>query len=210
MNIWKHCLLSQKKFGGKSEDYVPVHKFMDSSKLFYYHVKHRLLLHNLYGIELCIELLGDFIINSDGKTILVRDVAAEHCKEDLYGAVPTLNDWLSEADVLLRKNIEVPKVQDIALEAFLMRPYLRSGLRSSLLITYSNFGVYLVEQFFDTTKALALMNLLPAQQTVQHVLKEFKFTQKWQYSTDKNELNWLNEQENGNNTAKRTTIETAS
>ncbi len=34
MNIWKHSLLSAKKFGGKPEDYFEIHKFLDSSKLF--------------------------------------------------------------------------------------------------------------------------------------------------------------------------------
>jgi hypothetical protein len=197
MNTWKHSLLSRKKFGGQPEDYVPVHNFLDSSKLFYYHLKHRLLLHHLYGIELCIELMGDFLVNSEGKTVLVRDVAAEHCREDLYGAVPTLNDWLKEADERISPQLQIPSLQDAQVEAFLMRPYLRSGLQSALLITYSNFGVYLVEQFFGIQKALELAKILPANQTVQQVLQSFKCTEKWQYTPDKNEINWLNEQENG-------------
>jgi hypothetical protein len=205
MNIWKHCLLSQKKFGGKPEDYVSVHKFLDSSKLFYYHLKHRLLLHNLYGIEICVERLGDFIVNTDGKTVLVRDVAAEHCKEDLYGAVPTLNDWLKNSDEAIKSQLLIPTIHDATVEAFLMRPFLRSGLHSSLLITYSNFGVYLVEQFFGAPAALELAKLIPATQTVQQMLKSFQPSEKWQYTPDKNELNWLNEQENGQQTTQRAT-----
>lgn len=178
-------------------DYVAVHRFMDSSKLFYYHLKHRLLLHNLYGIELAIELLGDFVINSDGKTILVRDIAAEHCREDLFGVVPTLNDWLKNADEELSKEINIPQITDSELEYFLMRPYLRSGLRSSLLITYSNFGVYLVERFLSKEQALQLADLLPATQNVQRLLQVFHCTERWQYTPDKNELNWLKQLENG-------------
>ncbi len=67
MNIWQHALLSERKFGGKPEDYTHIHRFIDSSKYFYYHVKHRMLLHNLYGVELCTELFGEFVVNSKGK-----------------------------------------------------------------------------------------------------------------------------------------------
>ena len=52
MNIWDHSRLSVRKFGGKEKDYFQIHKFLDSSKLFYNHVKHRILLHNLYGVEI--------------------------------------------------------------------------------------------------------------------------------------------------------------
>ena len=94
MNIWEHCLISQRKFGGSPEDYEKVHSFIDSSKYFFYHVKHRLLLHNLFGVELAVELMGNFIQNSAGKQVLVRDIAVEHCREDLDGKIPTLSDWL--------------------------------------------------------------------------------------------------------------------
>jgi hypothetical protein len=200
MDIWKHCLLSQRKFGGEPEDYVQVHKFMDSSKLFFYHLKHRLLLHNLYGIELAIELLGDFVINQTGKTVLVRDIAAEHCREDLFGVVPSLNDWLTNANDTISKELILPKIDDSSLEYFLMRPYLRSGLHSSLLITYSNFGVYLVEKFLGQEQALLLASLLPATQNVQRLLHLFHCTERWQYTPDKNELNWLKQLENGQTT----------
>ena len=140
MNYWKHSLLSEKKFGGLANDYVEIHKFLDSSKLFVFHLKHRLLLHNTYGIELCIELFGDFITNSDGKIVLVRDIAAEHCREDLCGAVPTLNDWFKNYDNQILENIIIPKLSDEKLAAFIMKPFLRSGLKASLILTCSNFG----------------------------------------------------------------------
>ncbi len=173
---------------------------MDSSKFFYYHVKHRLLLHNLYGIELCVGLLGDFISTSDGKKVPVRDVAAEHCREDLYGTVPTLNDWLKGSDEVISQQLQLPEIQNAAVKAFLVRPFLRSGLQSALLITYSNFGVYLVERFLGADEALELARLLPPGQTVQQLLKSFQCTEKWQYTPDKSELNWLKEQENGQRT----------
>ena len=190
MNIWKHSQLSQKKFGGKPEDYIQIHKFLDSSKLFYYHVKHRLLLHNLYGIELCCELLGDVLLNSDGKNVVVRDIAAEHCKEDLSGVVPSLNDWLKD----FKSSVPVvPEIEDEELKAFVLKPYLRSGIEASMFITCSNFGVSLVEKFLGNEKALMLAKQLPQEQTIQSFLKSFKFSEHWQYTPDISQLKMIEE-----------------
>ena len=59
MKYTDHAFLSAKKFGGDKDDYLEVHRFIDSSKYFYHHAKHRLLLHNLFGVELCVELFED-------------------------------------------------------------------------------------------------------------------------------------------------------
>jgi hypothetical protein len=196
MNYWKHSLLSEKKFGGKAIDYVEIHKFLDSSKLFVFHVKHRLLLHNTYGIELCVELFGDFLINSEGKTILVRDIAAEHCKEDLGGAVPTLNDWFKTYNPQVLEGIVTRNIEDPKLEAFVMRPFLRSGLSVSLMITWSNFGLYLVEKFLGTQSALHFSEHLGDIKDIKVHLKHIKFNERWQYSPNRNEINALKLLEN--------------
>jgi hypothetical protein len=196
MNYWKHSLLSEKKFGGLAIDYLEIHKFLDSSKLFMFHIKHRLLLHNTFGIELCTELFGDFLVNSDGKTILVRDIAAEHCKEDLGGAVPTLNDWFKTYDTQILEGVFTQKIDDEKLEAFVMRPLLRSGLRASLIITWSNFGVYLVAKFLGSKSALSFSEYLGEIKDIKTHLKYIKLSEKWQYTPDKNELNSLKTSDN--------------
>jgi len=186
--------LSQRKFGGSPDDYYAIHKFIDSSKFFFHHVKRRLLLHNLYGIELAIELFGDYIKNSDGRVVLVRDIAAEHCKEDLSGVVPTLYDWLKGNDADF--DIQIPNLEDQPkLKAFIMRPFLRTGLKSSLMLTCSDFGVYMVELLLGNSAALILAERLAAEQKVKKYLLQFKFTERWQYTPDRKELIWLKEQE---------------
>ncbi len=207
MNYWKHSLLSEKKFGGNAKDYVEIHKFLDSSKLFVFHVKHRLLLHNTYGIELSVELFGDFLINSDNKTILVRDIAAEHCKEDLGGAVPTLNDWFSTYDKELLNNIKTSEIDNPELEAFVMRPFLRSGLKASLFITWSNFGLSLVEKFLGTELALKFSEQLGDVTDIKSYLKSVKLNEKWQYSPDKNEINSLKILKNGESGSQELVVE---
>lgn len=207
MNYWKHSLLSEKKFGGIANDYVEIHKFLDSSKLFIFHVKHRLLLHNTFGIELCIELFGDFLINSDGSTILVRDIAAEHCKEDLGGAVPTLNDWFKTYDDQLNESIITQNIDDEALMSFVMRPFLRSGLKASLMITWSNFGLYLVERCLGSQSALNFAEYLGEIKDVKTYLKHVKFNERWQYTPDKNDINSLKILENGESRHQKLVIE---
>ncbi len=196
MNVWQHCLLSQRKFGGQPEDFVAVHRFIDHSKLYLYHFKHRLLLHNLYGVELCMERFGDFITTCDGHTVLVRDVAAAHCSEDLSGRVPTLYEWLRDADEALAPHMHLPDFDDPSLEAFVLRPYLRSGLRSALLITLSDFGVGLVERFLGVAPAKKLADALGPGHNVRKYLSAVDFAHKWQYTPDLRELQWL--KENGN------------
>jgi len=194
MNIWQHCLLSERKFGGRAEDYIEVHKFIDSSKFFFYHIKHRLLLHNLWGAELCIRYLGDFIKNSDGKIILIRDISVAHFQEDLSGKAPTLYDWLKdnkEEDFTFK----IPDIQEDSILELVQQPYLRTSLKHSLWITYSDFGVYLVEKFLGTKKAKILAEALPKSQKIKHFLENFKFTERWQYSPDKEELKWLKKNE---------------
>jgi hypothetical protein len=191
MNIWDHCLLSQRKFGGAPQDYEKVHSFMDCSKYFYYHTKHRLLLHNLFGVELAVELMGNFIENSAGKPILVRDIAVEHCREDLDGKIPTLYDWLEGNDYLEDLLDDLPVIEDPILHQFVYRPFYRSGLKASLLITLSDFGVHLAEYYLGTHQAAELAKILPKPFKVKHFLEQFNFTQSWQYSPQKHELDWL-------------------
>lgn len=190
MNTWDHSLLSQRKFGGNPEDYEKIHRFIDSSKLFYYHLKHRLLLHNLYGVELCMQLFGDTIVNSDGNHIVVRDIAVEHCKEDLDGKIPTLSDWLAGQEGLKEFNFEIPDFKNEALQKFMSRPLLRSGIPYSLFITHSDFGLYLIEEFFSPEIAVEVAKRIQVN-PVEEYLEKFSFTERWQYNPQRKELQWL-------------------
>ncbi len=191
MNIWDHSRLSVRKFGGTEVDYFAIHKFLDSSKLFYFHAKHRLLLHHLFGIELAIEKFGDYLENATGKTVLVRDIAAEHLKEDLSGKVPSLYEWLSEQGDAWAADLVLPQFENAELEKFVLRPYLKSNLKASLLLTFSDFGVYLAGEFLDLKAAQTLRAMIKPEQTVKHYLSQFKFTQRWQFHPDPKELAWL-------------------
>lgn len=93
MKPWIHSLSSAKRYGGKPEDYIKIHDMMDLSKSAIADVRHRAVFHSAFGVFIIEAIFGNNFINSDGKTVSVRDVAEDHVKEDL-GTIPTLENWL--------------------------------------------------------------------------------------------------------------------
>lgn len=92
---YHHSVSSAKKHGGKPEDYLQIHNFLDSSKQNYCSWKHRAILHNSFGVFLAEKVFGVTIKNSNGKEIPVRIIAEEHIREDL-SFIPTVENWLKD------------------------------------------------------------------------------------------------------------------
>jgi hypothetical protein len=95
---YHHALSSVKKWGGRVEDYLPLHKWSDASKAFLADLRHRALRHHAEGIFWCEEVFGTTLTNADGKQVPVRWVGERHVKEDL-GRIPTLQDWFKHLRV---------------------------------------------------------------------------------------------------------------
>ncbi|UIF90928.1 hypothetical protein [Cupriavidus sp. UYPR2.512] len=93
-----HAQISVKTHGGKIEDYLPIHEFIDHSKSSVADVRHRAMLHSAWGIYLVGQVFGEIMTNSDGKKLSVRDIAEEHVLQDL-GFIPTMQDWLSKMPI---------------------------------------------------------------------------------------------------------------
>lgn len=87
-----HAKNSAKKHGGKWEDYIELHDFMDS-KSAHATMLHRAIFHSAFGIYIVEKVYGTAIKNSDGKLVCTRDLAEDHCIEDL-GFIPSLDHWL--------------------------------------------------------------------------------------------------------------------
>lgn len=192
MNAWKHSLSSQRTFGGDPEDYLPIHRFLDSSKLFCYHLKHRAMLHHLLGIEYCEEMFGTVIDNSASKKIPVREIAAQHIREDLNQVLPSVNDWFQNCAPDITAQFRLPEIPDRGLEEFILRPWLRSGLKASLAITFSHFGVYLAQQLSGWETAKQLAELVPAANNPKTLLKKLQIRHRWQYTPDRQAIEQLN------------------
>lgn len=86
-----HSLSTRKGFGGTWEDYFPFHAFMDHTKQHIADARHRLLLHNAWGIFFVEQLFGEtFIRPSDGKRKALRPILERHVEEDFGGKLPSL------------------------------------------------------------------------------------------------------------------------
>ncbi len=91
-----HAQSSAEKFGGKPEDYIAIHDFMDSSKAAMPDNRHRALTHHTWFITVVLDrVFGPAIKNSDGKMIPTRDIGEQHVAED-YGDkfIPSAQDYL--------------------------------------------------------------------------------------------------------------------
>lgn len=72
---YHHALSSVKRWGGRVEDYQPVHDWFDATKAFLPDFRHRALRHHAEGIFLAEATFGRTLTNSDGCVVPVRCVA---------------------------------------------------------------------------------------------------------------------------------------
>lgn len=96
-----HAESSVRKHGGKMEDYLPIHDFMDTSKGAMPDNRHRALTHNSWFISNVIEkVFGFYITLENGKKVSTRQIAEEHVLEDFGGQfIPTAQDYLQEIEI---------------------------------------------------------------------------------------------------------------
>lgn len=93
MKPWIHAKASASKYGGKPEDYIAIHDFIDCSKSAFPDMRHRAILHNSLGPYIAEQIFGHIIVNSDGKEVSVRDACEDHIIQDL-GFIPAVSQWL--------------------------------------------------------------------------------------------------------------------
>ena len=97
---WIHAESSARKFGGKPDDYLPIHDLLDSSKSVIADNRHRALTHTSWFIGFILEkIFGTTLTNSDGKIVSVRDVGEQHVLEDFGNRfIPSAQDYLAEME----------------------------------------------------------------------------------------------------------------
>ena len=112
---YHHAISSARQFGGMPEDYQAIHDWFDSTKAHCADPRHRLILHNSYGIFLAEQVFGIGINNSAGRAVPVRLIGEQHVREDFGGHIPTLAEiidlfplqpWMSRASGQLSRELE--------------------------------------------------------------------------------------------------------
>lgn len=87
-----HALSSVRRWGGRPEDYQPIHDWFDESKMILADPRHRALRHHAEGIFMAETVFGATITNADGRAVPVRLIGEQHVREDL-GRIPSFADW---------------------------------------------------------------------------------------------------------------------
>ena len=88
-----HAERSARRWGGTPADFLPLHQWFDAPKGHLADARHRMVLHNAFGILLAEQVFGPAITTSTGRRVFVRDLAAQHILEDL-GFIPSLSECL--------------------------------------------------------------------------------------------------------------------
>ncbi len=156
------------------EDYFPVHEFLDSSKYFIGDWRHRSLLHGTHGIYWCYKFMFGASLRVGDKDVPVKDVAMRHIVEDMNAVLTpaqwfrelkleVLREWLADTGITWNPldTLEQAKrsqdkfggeVEDyLRIHQFLDSPSLWLKAEKQLVLTHSNFGVFLCDQIFGHT-----------------------------------------------------------
>ena len=173
MKPLQHAQISAKTHGGRWQDYIDVHSFLDSSKSACAHFKHRFFLHHREGIKLGVQIFGANLQTSQNKTIETREILTEHLIEDV-GRIVSVEDWAR--DLLPNKNdsfnrflekkreqiecdsipgesellaaFNLSKDDAAAIKKFLRFPLETSEHPAALLVSHNSFAIFLAEQIF--------------------------------------------------------------
>lgn len=97
---YTHSLSSSRRFGGKPEDYLAIHEFIDQQKIVFPDNRGRALTHNSWFIySILPRVFGTVVTNSDGKPVSVSLLGEYHVLEDYGGRfIPSPQDWLQEIE----------------------------------------------------------------------------------------------------------------
>ncbi len=152
-----HAEKSVEIFGGKPDDYLDIHEFMDSSKAAVSDLRHRTLTHNSWFVTTVLErVFGPLRKNSDGRQISVREIGQQHVMDDFNGSYPTAQDFLQNIEwadwmengkngelppshkklkeakppspVIVEEGVELPLFPASRLDFFDMRPCARASV----------------------------------------------------------------------------------
>lgn len=173
MNAVKHAEISVHRWGGQIDDYYPIHSFMDCTKELCSDNRHRIL-HTMWGIKrVVIPIFGHTIINSEGKSINVKDLCErDHILPDYRNRfIPTLMDFVNEVDENSLPSDFSKKIQSLhqqylhqkEIAELLLSPLAQTGKISSLLITHNSWFLNgILPKIFPITIRLQNFSLSPS------------------------------------------------
>jgi len=181
MKPLQHARISAHRYGGRWQDWIAIHDWIDRSKMIFPSMQHRMFLHSDFGEWLIIRIHGESIEAEDGTVISTRDLFRDHQVEDL-GRVVTLAEWLREIDAgyWMRRRKPPRQLEQIreepakglaarwggvpdnylALIDFFDKPreFAPDNPDAAGMITHNSFGTFLAEELLGTVIALTETN----------------------------------------------------
>lgn len=172
MNSIMHCRISQKRWGGKVDDYLAIHNFIDSTKSLCSDSRHRIL-HTLWGVQNVIEpIFGHTLINSDDKQVNIKDMCEkDHLLVDYNNRfIPTLADFTNaiNQDELsdFAKKIEkfhADYIKNDDISTLMLSPLSETGQLKSLLLTHNSWFINsILPQIFKVSPVIETIIISPA------------------------------------------------
>jgi len=149
MTPFKHCKISRKRWGGAFEDYLPIHEFIDSTKVLCADNRHRVL-HTHWAIDhIVLPLFGRTFVNSEGHEVIVKElVEQDHILPDYrYQFIPTLGDFVSSMNTEITPNLSArierfhTRYCHSDISQILLSPLAATGQLASLLITHNSWFI---------------------------------------------------------------------
>ncbi len=181
MKPLQHARITAHRYGGRWQDWIAIHDWIDRSKMIFPSMQHRMFIHSDFGEWLSVRIHGEAIHAEDGTVISTRDLFRDHQVEDL-GRVVTLAEWLLEADADYWTRRRKPprwleQVKEepaeglaarwgglpndyLALIDFFDNPceFAPDNPDAAAMITHNSFGIFLSEELLGTTIALTETN----------------------------------------------------
>lgn len=173
MNAVKHAEISVHRWGGQIDDYYPIHSFIDCTKELCSDNRHRIL-HTMWGIKrVVIPIFGHTLINSDGKSINVKDLCErDHILPDYRNRfIPTLMDFVHAINENELPRDYTKKIQTLhqqyaqqkEVTELLLSPLAQTGKMSSLLLTHNSWFLNsILPKIFNVNVLLKNFDLSPS------------------------------------------------
>ena len=184
MKPLQHARITAHRYGGKWQDWIAIHDWIDRSKAIFPSMQHRMFLHSDFGEWLAVKIHGEAIGSESGATISTRDLFRDHQVEDLGRVVP-LAEWLREitAGYWTRRRKPPRQLEQIreepaeglaarwggvpddyfALINFFDKPceFAPENPDAAALITHNSFGIFLAEELLGMVISLTETNNSP-------------------------------------------------
>ena len=83
------------------DGYLNIHEKMDCSKGYFPDNRHRAATHNMFWVmEVMVPIFGNYITNSSGRKVSVKDICERHILEDFSNRyIPSLQDYLEHLEM---------------------------------------------------------------------------------------------------------------